>query len=203
MSELRCQRCGAALPVATERAALVACEYCGAMMAVVAGVLTVVGQRAKLAPPRSMFAVGARFSVAGSPFRCVGRARYAYDDGSWDEWDLLGDDGRVVRVQDDEGDYVLFEASTYAPRRIAAPPRPLPGSQYVRDGHAILVGEIGAARLEGAAGTLLGAAFTDDAPFAYVDGHASGRFVSVRDGHGATQWLWGRPLGRHEIGALP
>jgi ribosomal protein S27E len=203
MSGVSCQRCGAALPMASKQAALIACEYCGAMMAVVGGVLTVVGQRAKLAPPRSMFALGARFAVAGAPFRCVGRARYAYDDGSWDEWDLLGDDGRVLRVQDDEGDYVLFEAATFASRAGAAPSRPLPGSRYVRDGHTILVGEIGTARLEGAAGTLLGAAFTDDAPFAYVDGHASGRFVSVRDGDAATQWLWGRPLGRQEIGAMP
>lgn len=188
----RCPTCGAELTSLFRGPEMVVCAHCRAVVVLTSGVPSAHGQLGPLLARPTPFSLGMTLPEGGRAYTLVGRARYAYDGGEWDEWTLRAEDGAEARLADDEGDLVWF-----ASLEILAPttlPATRPGGAAQVGALTVRVAERGRASLVGAEGALTRA--LDPSGFAYIDGHADGGLVSVRAYPARTEIYRGAPY-RH------
>lgn len=102
-----CPSCGAQIEVDRRVAHLVVCEYCDSTLILDADAARVAGKMAALKPPAGLFYLGAEGEVRGQRFRVLGRVRYGYSAGFWDEWFLAFQDGTQAWVSEDEDSLAL------------------------------------------------------------------------------------------------
>jgi hypothetical protein len=107
---LNCPSCGAELEFQYRHSKMVVCKYCGQTSYINAGLADPAGEKILLADYGSLLSVGKRGKLKGKPFLVLGRLRFDYDDGFWDEW-LIWFDGQEYTdfwLQEDEGEFTLF-----------------------------------------------------------------------------------------------
>ena len=66
-----------------------------------------IGQMAQLPPDLSPLQIGAHGEMDGQGFTLIGRARLAYEEGSWNEWCALFGDGRYGWVAEAQGFFMV------------------------------------------------------------------------------------------------
>ncbi|GIW06466.1 MAG: hypothetical protein KatS3mg060_1271 [Dehalococcoidia bacterium] len=194
---LSCPSCAGPLTIASRFTSLVVCPYCGQTSVVRDTGLDPTAKTAKLTDYASRLRVGRNGTIRDRAFSVLGRVRYRYEDGVWDEWFLRFDDGQPAWLSEDEGEYVL-----YSKRRLTSP---VPPWEQIRVGgtveitpHRMFVTEKGVGSVLGAEGELsmtpsLGTTLR------YVDGTAAGRIlVLVYTDTGITFGL-GDPYDFHDI----
>ena len=198
MSVLACPRCGAPIAAPPSLRGIVVCEHCRAFVLVDHTHRAVaVGQGVPLRARRTPLALGRLVEHAsGLSARVVGRARYGYEDGEWDEWIAVtgappGGAVGLVRISEDEGDLVLWSGLEVRPPGSLSAARP--GARVPLSGISVVVAELGEARLLGAEGWLDRPELVEPR-FAYVDGHADGGLVSLRAHASSLVVLRGRPI---------
>lgn len=112
-TQLNCPSCGAGIDVAYRHTKRVVCPFCGQT-----NVLNAEQQLDPNGPKQlplvdygSPLRVGAVGTVNGQDFKVMGRLRFEYPDGFWDEWLLRIGTDRQTRywLHEDEGDFVLFK----------------------------------------------------------------------------------------------
>lgn len=197
--EVKCPSCGAPLAERIRGPEMVVCSYCRAYVALTGGVATVAGTSVELVKTPTRFRIGQRLRVRGSGCEIVGRARYQYEDGFWDEWQLaIGAAGsdQVARLSEDEGDLVVWARESAGPPADLA--RARPGAAFPVAGRSIVIAEIGEAKLVGAEGTLPRQVSPKES-FEYVDGHSAGEVVSLRVWKERSLLLSGWPVRHEEI----
>lgn len=150
---MNCPSCGAELEVDDRFAHLVVCESCDSSVVVDARALRVAGKMATLTPPSGRLYLGASGSLGKRQFRVVGRVRYGYGSGYWDEWFLSLDDGTVSWISEDEDDLVL-ESCTQHPAPPFSYDSLAPGEKISLGGAMFSVTEKDVATCEGGAGQL-------------------------------------------------
>ena len=191
MATVPCPNCGAGLEPPREAAAVVVCEFCNAYSLVHKGELSLAGKQAPLAEIPSILEIGATGKLFGRPFTAMGRVRYDYGDGLWDEWSLFFEDGSMGWLQEDEGELTFFE------ERIAQPEQTdlsvSVGAQIPVAGHLLFVTEVGDARLVGGQGQIT-SHLSPGQCFEYVDGTTSGRLAVAMSAPGLTVLFLGRPV---------
>ncbi|MCS6800805.1 MAG: DUF4178 domain-containing protein [Chloroflexota bacterium] len=194
---LSCPACGGPVSVASRFTSLVVCAYCGQTLVVRDTALDPTGKTAKLAEPLSRLRVGSSGTIAGRRFETLGRVRYRYERGIWDEWFLRFDDGQPAWLSEDEGEYVL-----YGKRRLTAP---VPSWDKIRVGatveippHRMFVTEKGTGHVLGAEGELAMTA-PPGATFQYVDGNAGGRLLVLVFTENGITFGVGDPYAFHDI----
>jgi hypothetical protein len=196
-TSLQCPSCGAPLPVEHRFVRMVACRYCDTVSELTDTGLDPTGKTARLAPLPTQFAVGQRGTLRGRAFTVLGRVRYAYDDGVWDEWYLAFDDGDAAWLEEDEGQYVLSRQE-----RLRTPPPPFEsarvGTQFEVNGHTFHVTERLRARIAGAEGQLFYRA-APGRPVAFVEGNIGGRIAYLEYGEDSVEFGVGEQLPRAEI----
>lgn len=107
---LNCPSCGAQLELQYRHSRMVVCNYCSQTSYLNAGSTEAVGKKIVLADYGSVLSVGKRGKLNDKPFQVLGRLRFDYQDGFWDEW-LVWFDGSEFAdywLQEDEGEFVLF-----------------------------------------------------------------------------------------------
>lgn len=104
-----CPSCSAPLQLENRFTKVVICQYCGQTSNVTPAGLDPTGQKAMLADFPSILSIGASGTLSGDPFKVLGRLRYKYDEGFWDEWFLQFISGRKVWLQEDEGTFIAFD----------------------------------------------------------------------------------------------
>lgn len=109
-NEINCPSCGASLPLRYHATKTITCRYCGQSSFLENKVPVPKGVKTTLADYGSIFAVGKTGKVQGQAFEVLGRLRFAYEDGFWDEW-LLLIGGREHWLQEDEGEFALYVKS--------------------------------------------------------------------------------------------
>ncbi len=191
MDTVPCPNCGAGLTPPREAAAVVVCEFCNAYSLVHKGELSLAGKQAPLAEIPSLLEVGATGKLFGRPFTAIGRVRYDYEDGLWDEWSLFFEDGSMGWLQEDEGELTLFEERIVHPEETDLDVSV--GSQVPVAGHLIFVTEVGDAKLLGGQGQIT-SYLSPGQCFAYVDGTSSGRQAVAMSTSGMTVLYLGRPV---------
>jgi hypothetical protein len=116
-----CPGCGAPLRFAWSSAVQTACPYCHAVVVRTDVDLTKVGELADLPPDASPIQIGTAGVFEDHGFDVVGRIRYEWEQGSWNEWHLAFHDGRSGWLADAQLIYeVSFEAPGEAPQIEAA-----------------------------------------------------------------------------------
>jgi len=166
---------------------MVACEYCGSFLVLEHGNLKVAGKAKLLKAMPSHLTMEKAIRFQGRDFLAVGRARYAYEDGLWDEWQLVDSQGEKSLLQEDEGELWWWSQAETQPAAILSAVRP--GSRW----REILISEIGRAELVGAQGSLDRFRSPGEA-FDYVDGHLGSQVVSFRSWPDRSLLLRGQPI---------
>lgn len=115
--EINCPSCGASLQLKYRFSEMVVCGYCDQTSHLVNSTWQAKGDKVKLSDYGSLFFVGAEGSVKDQKFKVLGRLRYQYPDGFWDEWLLQFEQSPEIEhwLQEDEGDYTLFVKSDILP----------------------------------------------------------------------------------------
>lgn len=108
MAELTCPQCGA--PVAFRSADLPVrvCDYCHSTIARDGETLRRVGTSAIVPDDVSPLQIGARGRFEDRAFDLVGRVRWRWADGAWNEWLALYGDGATAWLGEASGRYMLL-----------------------------------------------------------------------------------------------
>lgn len=175
MTIVQCPTCGAPTELHNRFVRVVRCESCGQAYSLTRDGVDPAGKIAALTDWMTPLRVGAVGTLAGRPLRVLGRVRYAWERGTWDEWYALLDDA-FVWVHEDEG-----ELAVVRPTPLGTPPRfeaLRVGATVPVDGQPVYVTERRRARVEGFEGQVP-RAILPGAELAYVDGRRGGEVVML------------------------
>lgn len=195
--QISCPNCGGPLQIESAFTTLLVCSYCQQTLYIHDTGVDLAGKTAKLAEYPSRLSVGAQGKIKGQGFRVLGRVRYQYDEGFWDEWFLQFDSQRIGWVEEDEGEFTLTFKSKLT--------SPVPPFDQIRVGSFIPLGkdrlfvsEKGLAQIVGAQGQVSTTARPGQA-LHYVDGNAADKAIRlVMDDTGITLHT-GEPLGFSDL----
>lgn len=109
---MNCPSCNAEISFDQRFASVLICEYCHTSMTFDAGVFEIQGEMSLLASPLGIVAVGSYGTLKGKGFQVLGRVRYGYELGAWDEWYLLFDDETTAWFTEDEKRFTLEKPVT-------------------------------------------------------------------------------------------
>ena len=113
-----------------------------------------IGTSAEIFDDFTPLAIGASGSYQGTSFMLVGRLQFGTDEGPWNEWHALFDNGRSGWLSEDNGRYVFaFDAPT--PADAPRPERLQAGARVTVDGRPWSVASIVQAKLLAAQGELV------------------------------------------------
>ena len=151
-----CPNCGARIVFRWSGSVQTVCEYCKSILLRTDVDLKKVGQVADLPANSSPIQIGSEGEYGTRAFVAIGRIIYDYDQGNWNEWHLMLNNGVSAWLADAEDNYVVS---------FAAPGRRLPdacqvGQRYTWDKETYTVTTITMARYRGVEGEL---------PFQYWD----------------------------------
>lgn len=150
-----CPSCGAKIVFRWSSSVQTVCEYCKSILVRTDVDLKKVGQVADLPPNPSPIQIGTEGVYNHHPFVAVGRIIYEYDQGTWNEWHLVLNNGSAW-LSDAQDNYVV----TFAAPGRKVPPAAEVGQQYIWDDEAYSVSTITKAHYRGVEGEL---------PFEYWD----------------------------------
>src|SRR5687768_4431898 len=200
MAEARtynCPSCGGPLPIEHRFVRMVACQYCGMTSEVQRDSLAPAGFAAKLAPLPTRFRVGQIGKIRNMGFKVLGRVRYGYDEGVWDEWYLAFDDGDAGWLEEEDGEITLSRRESL---RTVPPPfdQARVGTRFDVNGYPFFVTERCRAEVAGAEGQLFYRA-VPGRPAQFVDGNIGGRSAYLEYGEESIEFGVNEPVGRDEI----
>jgi hypothetical protein len=105
------------------------CEFCHSILVRTDVDLKKVGVVADLPPDASHIQIGTEGAYQNKSFVVVGRIIYEYEQGGWNEWHLVFNDGSSGWLSDAQLEYDLSWA--------IPPSGPLPASDEIRQGHSL------------------------------------------------------------------
>ena len=151
-----CPNCGARVVFRWSGSVQTVCEYCKSILLRTDVDLKKVGQVAELPPDSSPIQVGTEGVYGTHAFVAIGRIVYEYDQGNWNEWHLMLNNGVSGWLSDAQDNYaVSFPA---AGRKV--PDTCQLGQRYTWDKETYTVTTITKAHYRGVEGEL---------PFQYWD----------------------------------
>jgi hypothetical protein len=120
MLKVNCPNCGA--EVVFRSAALPArvCDNCRTMLVRRGEGVSAVGKAAELPFDVSPIQIGTGGRFEGHSFDVIGRVRWGWTDGSWNEWLLLFDDGSNAWLGEAMGQYMLLRERPLAELKAGA-----------------------------------------------------------------------------------
>lgn len=104
---INCPQCGNELPLTFRHAKLTVCTHCDSTIFLEDEAVKLAGQQSVLSQNPSLLQLGTPFTYRKQSFTPVGKIRYAYELGYWEEWWALGNDGRGFWISIDEGDFAF------------------------------------------------------------------------------------------------
>lgn len=107
--QFQCPSCGAANTVTNPGTLMRVCDYCRTALYWDKESALRAGNKSVDLPRSTRFRVGGTGKIQGNAFRVLGRLSYAHENGTWDEWFIAMDDGRVLWLTEDEGELFLEE----------------------------------------------------------------------------------------------
>ena len=150
-----CSFCGAPVEFLSAASPMAVCSYCRSTLVRDGEALRRVGQSAELFDDHSPLQLGVTGRYQGEGFALVGRLQMAAEDGTWNEWHALFDNGRSGWLSEDNGGYVLgFDAATSGQPIDFDWTKSPPGQSAVIDGRAWTVASVVQASVKAAQGEL-------------------------------------------------
>lgn len=142
-----CPGCGAPLSFSSAATLVVTCGSCGGASYRSDVDLSYLGKVAEVAPIASPLELGASGKVAGKGWTCLGQVQLDHGAGPWNEWALLLDDGTWAWYAEAQGETLLTAAVPDAAAQAPAWADVAPGTGVEVAGRALVVAEIGEARV--------------------------------------------------------
>ena len=106
-----CPNCGAKITFRWSASMQTTCEYCISVLIRTDVDLQKVGQVADLPPNSSPIQIGTEGVYGKRSFVAIGRIIYEYDQGNWNEWHLMMNDGTSGWLSDAQLDYAVTFAA--------------------------------------------------------------------------------------------
>ena len=154
-----CPNCGAPVVFRWSSAVQTTCEYCKSILVREDVDLKKVGQVADLPPDPSPIQIGTEGIHANKSFVVIGRIIYEYEQGSWNEWHFICNDGTSGWLSDAQLEYAV-SYWTQPPAPLEAANAIARGNQFNWGGTQYSVTTITRAHYRGVQGEL---------PFEYWD----------------------------------
>ncbi len=127
-----CPNCGAPIRFRWSSAVQTVCEFCHSILLRRDVNLELVGKVADLPADSSPIQIATEGTYRNRPFQIVGRIVYEYEQGGWNEWHAIFNDGSSGWLSDAQAEYaVSFQAAAPSLPAAASVAR---GQQYVFNG---------------------------------------------------------------------
>lgn len=108
MLKVSCPNCGAEVSFRSPALPSRVCDYCQTILVRSGGGIEMMGKAAVLPFDVSPVMMGMRGTFEGKGFEVIGRVRWGWTDGSWNEWLLLFDDGSDAWLGEAMGQFMLL-----------------------------------------------------------------------------------------------
>ncbi len=155
LPEISCPSCGAAVPLRRAAVPYVVCPQCQSLLLRGDDGLKTVGTAAILPFDVSPIVIGTRGTTEGQAFEVVGRVRWGWTDGAWNEWLLTLADGSTRWLGEAMGTFMLLaDAPLPALRDFADGGAIAPGLRVTVDGQDFVATDVKTATCLGAEGQL-------------------------------------------------
>jgi hypothetical protein len=152
-----CPNCGAPVKFLWSSAVQTTCEFCHSILVRTDVDLKKVGEVADLPPDASPIQIGSEGAYQNKSFVVVGRIIYEYEQGGWNEWHIVYNDGSSGWLADAQLEYDL---SSLAKPGGLLPLQPLKDLKVQLDNRTFQVTSVTKAHYKGVQGEL---------PFQYWD----------------------------------
>lgn len=110
MDELTCPACGSPINFKSRFSVLTVCDYCQSVIAREQKQLTAQGKASVLADDFSVIQLGTRGRYQNSPFEIIGLIKATWEDGFWNEWHALEENGQSGWLLEAMGEYSYVRA---------------------------------------------------------------------------------------------
>jgi hypothetical protein len=137
----RCPSCGAPVEFKSAASILAVCDYCQSTLIRHGEDLENLGKMAALIEDKSPLQRGAEGRWRGRHFGLIGRIQIKYEQGLWNEWHLLFDDGKSGWLSEAGGEYVISEPQWLA-ESLPRFEELQPGGEHLIDGRAYTVSNV-------------------------------------------------------------
>jgi hypothetical protein len=107
MTKANCPSCGAPIAFRWSNAVQTVCEYCRSVLVRHDVDLEKVGQVATIPDDASPIQLGTEGIYGNKAFQVIGRIVYEYEQGSWNEWHLIFNDGTSGWLADAQLEYAV------------------------------------------------------------------------------------------------
>jgi hypothetical protein len=104
-----CPQCGDALELHFKYSKLVKCLSCGSSIFLEDDAVKLMGQSSVLSAEPSLIELHKPFTYKNRNYMTLGKVRYSYGRGFWEEWFLKDEQNKEFWLSIDEGDFVLQE----------------------------------------------------------------------------------------------
>ena len=151
-----CPNCGAKIIFRWSGSVQTVCDFCKSILVRTDIDLEKVGQVADLPPNSSPIQIGTEGVFGKRAFSVIGRIVYGYDQGNWNEWHFVTNDGTSGWLSDAQLDYAV----TFPANERNLPRECKVGEQYLWNNQTYVVSTITKAHYCGVEGEL---------PFQYWD----------------------------------
>jgi hypothetical protein len=108
MLKVPCPNCGAEVAFRSPALPARVCDHCQTIVVRSGNEVEAIGKAAALPFDVSPIMIGTRGRIDGSGFDVIGRVRWGWTDGSWNEWLLLFDDMSNAWLGEAMGQYMLL-----------------------------------------------------------------------------------------------
>ncbi len=153
-----CPNCGAKIVFQWSSSVQTVCQYCKSVLVRTDLDLTKIGQVADLPPDVSPIQLNTEGIYRNKSFVVIGRILYEYDQGAWNEWHFMMNDGTDGWLSDAQEEYaVSFPAPN---QKLPQQLQLQPGAQFSWNGQTYTLSVITNAHFRGVEGEL---------PFKYWD----------------------------------
>ena len=109
-----CPQCGDALAIHFKYTKLIKCHSCKSTIFLEDDSVKLIGKSAVLSPEPSLIKLHKTFKFQNRRFTPLGKIRYSYGRGFWEEWFLQDENGKPFWLSIDEGDFVLEEKINFS-----------------------------------------------------------------------------------------
>lgn len=153
-----CPSCGAKIVFQWSSSVQTVCEYCKSILVRSDVDLTRVGQVADLPPDSSPIQLNTEGKYGNNAFVVAGRILYEFEQGGWNEWHIVMNDGSSAWLSDAQSEYAV--SKPFPAPNLPAAAQVQVGQQYVWNGQQYSVSVVTPANYRGIQGEL---------PFQYWD----------------------------------
>ena len=148
----QCPNCGAPLDFKWSSSVQTVCTYCKSIVVRTDVDLQKVGTVSDLPPDSSPIQIATEGIYRNQAFTAAGRIIYEYDEGTWNEWHVVMQDGSSAWLSDAQAQYCFTRAT--ANKNLPAMSEVHEGKQYNWDGIRFTVSVVTNARYRGVEGEL-------------------------------------------------